>query len=117
MDGYVIMKLEADAFAAKDGIVEQFNAYMQRTAHEPSFVHEKEGYFRLSCDEGAAPSSAGTDEFGKFLQSTGYAMTGISSKGTSDGGNGTEITFTRGGSEGRVLVSTAAPSSRQCGRC
>ena len=106
MNGYVIMKLEADAFAEKEDIVQQFNSYMNQSAHAPSFVHEKEGYFRISCSGESDCSSAGIVEFGKFLQSSGYTLTGISGKGTEDGNPGAEISFTKGGSEAHVVVST-----------
>jgi len=111
MIGYLIVKLEADAFAAKEGILQRFNSYIHQATHMPSFVHRKEGYFRFPYTDEIGISSAGIVEFGKFLQSTGYIVTGISSKETADGKNSTEISFTNGGTEAHVLVSTLNASS------
>jgi hypothetical protein len=102
MDGFVIMVVVADALAAKAHIVRKFNDYVHRTLQTPSFVHGREGYFRLPCSAESC-SSAGIAEFGKFLQSIGCMVTGISSK---EEQGGTEISFTMGGKEARVLVST-----------
>jgi len=107
MDGHVIVKLKADALAEREGIVKQFNEYMNlnRSEHSPSFVHDSEGYFRLSHSGGPA-SSAGINEFGNFLHSSGYTVTGISGKRTLDGGSGTEFSFEKGGMVARVLLCT-----------
>ena len=102
MDGFVIMVVVADAFAAKGHIVRQFNEYVHRTIQAPSFLNGREGYFRLPCSEESC-SSAGIAEFGTFLQSIGCLVTGISSK---EEQGGTEIAFTMEGREAHVLVST-----------
>ncbi len=106
MNGYAIIKIEADAIAAKEDIVPQFNAYMQQTAHAPSFVHEKEGYFRLSCNGEDGVSSAGVLELGKFLQSSGYLVTAIHNVSAGEGGLSTEMKFEKNGQEGSVTLST-----------
>ncbi|MFA5930279.1 MAG: hypothetical protein WC861_05335 [Candidatus Micrarchaeia archaeon] len=102
MDGFVVMVVVADAIAAKGRIVRQFNEYVHRTMDTPSFVHGREGYFRLPCSVESC-SSVGIAEFGKFLQSIGCMVTGISSKGEQ---GGAEISFAMGGKEAHVLVST-----------
>ena len=50
--------------------------------------------------------SAGIAEFGEFLQSTGYAVTGMHSVETLDGENNTEVSFVKGGYEAHVMLST-----------
>ena len=117
MIGYLIVKLEADAIAAKEGILRRFNSYIHQATHMPSFVHRKEGYFRFPYTDGIGISSTGIVEFGKFLQSTGYIVTGINGKETVDGKNSTEISFTNanGGTEAHVLVSIINASSLPCG--
>ena len=105
MDGYAIVRLETDEIAEKEGILQQFNAHIHRAMHELSFVHEKEGYFRLFCN-GQTAASAGIIEFGEFLQSVGYLVTGIHSTETVNGENSTEISFAKGGSEAHVTLST-----------
>jgi len=104
MNGYAIVKLEADALAAKENIVQHFNEYMQREQHSPSFIRENEGYFRLTYDEKIGISSAAIETFGKFLQSSGYTVSGIRSAGELE--NSTDIVFSKGGEERRVLLST-----------
>ena len=106
MVGYIIVKLVADAIAAKEGIVSQFNSYIHKTLHTPSFVHETEGYFSLPCNEESIGTSAGLAAFGKFLQSTGYSVTGISSKEASEGASDAEVSFTKDGCEAHIIVST-----------
>ncbi|MCX8195155.1 MAG: hypothetical protein N3G22_03565 [Candidatus Micrarchaeota archaeon] len=105
MTAYAIIKLEADAIAMKEDIVAQFNSYLQQSAPAPSFVHESEGYFRISYDDEFRVSSAGIVEFGKFLESSGYAITGINNSAP-EGKNSTEVVFTKGSREGRVFLST-----------
>ena len=106
MDGYIIMKLEADAIAAKDGVLQQFNSYVHRAMHELSFVQAREGYFRLPCHDEICGLSTGILEFGEFLKSTGYTMVGINSKATFEGENSTEVSFAKGGYEAHVTLST-----------
>ena len=105
MDGFVIMRVAADAIAAKEHIVRKFNEYMHRTMNTPSFVHEREGYFRLPCTDESGYSSAGIAEFGKFLQAVGYTVTGISSD---EAHGGTDIAFAKEGLEAHVLVATVS---------
>ena len=106
MDGCAIVRLEADELAEKEGILPQFNSYIHLAMHELSFVQEREGYFRLSYCGQACSASAGIAEFGKFLQSTGYAVTGLHSIETSDGENSTEVSFAKDGREAHVMLST-----------
>lgn len=106
MDGYAIVRLEADEIAEEEGILQQFNSYVHKAMHELSFVNGKEGYFRLPCHNELCGLSAGIVEFGRFLQSTGYTMVGIHSKASLEGENNTEISFAKGGYEARVTLST-----------
>lgn len=106
MEGFAIIKIETDAVAAKDDIVQQFNSYMQATAHFLSFVHGSEGYFRLPCNGDSGISSAGIPEIGTFLQSAGYSVTGIRSAPASEAGSRTEVSFMKGGHVGSVMLST-----------
>jgi len=105
MADYAIVRLEADEIAVKEDIVRQFNSYLQQTTREMSFVHEKEGYFRLSCGSAANGAQSGVAEFGSFLQSTGYSLTGIRSM-AAPGENSTEISFSKEGHEAHVTLST-----------
>ncbi|HIH19082.1 TPA: hypothetical protein HA225_03820 [Candidatus Micrarchaeota archaeon] len=106
MNSAVIIKFEADAIAAQDDILPQFNAYMQQSAHSPSFVHDKEGYFRLSYDEKAGISSAGVMELGKFLQTSGFTVTAIKSASAGESVLATEVKYEKSGKEGSVVLST-----------
>lgn len=106
MSNTMIIKIEADAIAAKDDILPQFNSYMQQTAHAPSFVHEKEGYFRLSYNDEVGVSSAGVNELAKFLQSSGYTVTAIHNASAGEGGLPTEVKFEKNGEEASVTLST-----------
>ena len=106
MDGYAIVRLEADETAEKEGVLQQFNSYIHKAMHELSFVQEREGYFRLLCSGQACAVSAGIIEFGEFLQSTGYAVTGLHSMETLDGENSTEVSFAKAGREAHVMLST-----------
>ncbi len=107
MNGYtIIIKIEADTIAAREDILPQFNSYMQQTARTPSFVHESEGYFRLSYNDEGSISSAGVLELGKFLQTSGYTVTAIKSASASEGEISTEVKFAKDGQEGSVVLST-----------
>ena len=106
MNGFAIVKLEVDAAAAKESIVHHFNEFIQRTSHAPSFIHENEGYFRISYDEKIGISSAAISELGTFLQSSGYTISAIGSVTTSEGAPATGISFSKGGTEAHVTVST-----------
>lgn len=106
MQGFAIVKLEADNVAVEENVVQQFNEYMQRTGRTQAFVHESEGYFRVSYSGNAGLSSAPIEIFGKFLQTTGYSVNGISSASTLEGGNGTVVSFEKGGKEAHVTLST-----------
>ena len=114
MIGYLIVKLEADANAAKEGILQRFNSYIHQATHMPSFVHKKEGYFRFPYTDELGNASAGIVEFGKFLQSMGYTVTGISGKEASEGKNRTKITFIGGSGKAHVLVSTLDAPRMKC---
>ncbi len=106
MNSYAIIKLEADSLAVKEDILQQFNTYMQQTARVPSFVHDKEGYFRLSYSDELGLSSAGILELGRFLSSSGYKVAGIQSAVSSEGEDSTEIRFAKGEQQGSVVLST-----------
>ena len=106
MQGFAIVKLEADNVAVQENVVQQFNEYMQRTKKAQAFVHDSEGYFRVSYNEKFGAASAPMEIFGKFLQSTGYSVNGISSANTLEGGNGTVVSFEKGGKEAHVTLST-----------
>jgi len=108
MQGYAIVKLEADAAAVQESIVQHFNEYMQQ-AHKnktQSFVHDGEGYFRLEYADAGRISSAPIEAFGNFLLQSGYTVNGISTATTSEGQEGTEVSFSKGGKEAHVLLST-----------
>lgn len=107
MNGFAIIKLEVDAAAAKESIVQHFNEYMQSTQHAPSFIHENEGYFRISYDEKLGISSAGINELGTFLQASGYTISAINSTIGKEGEAGTVVLFSNsGGKEASVVLST-----------
>jgi len=108
MQGFAIVKVEADAVAVQENIVGQFNEFMQRTAASQSFVRDNEGYFRLEYGTGAGVSSAPIEAFGNFLQSAGYSVNGISSAGTcaAEGGNCTRVSFEKNWKEAHVMLST-----------
>ena len=106
MQGFAIVKLEADNVAVGENVVQQFNEYMQRAEKTQSFVHESEGYFRMAYSEKIGMSSAPIEAFGKFLQTTGYSVNGISSANTIEGGNGTVVSFEKDGKEAHVTLST-----------
>lgn len=106
MNGYAIIKLEADAIAAKDDILPQFNAYMQQSEKNPSFVGPSSGYFRISYNGPSGISSAAIEKFGTFLQSSGYSISGISAATGGEGNGGTLVLFEKGGKKARVLLST-----------
>ena len=101
MDGFAIVKLEAE----QEGIVSEFNSYMQRKDAALSFVSGSEGYFRLHCDPAAASSTA-VVEFGTFLQNFGYSISGISAASTDEGSAGTVFSFSKNGVEGTAVLST-----------
>jgi hypothetical protein len=107
MQGFAIVKLEVDAAAAKENIVQHFNEYVQRTSRVPSFIHENEGYFRISYDGKIGISSAAINELGTFLQSSGYTISAIGSVASSEGEPATVVSFSdRNGTEAHVTVST-----------
>ena len=106
MQGFAIVKIEADAIASQESIVQQFNEYMQHTQHSQSFVHGDEGYFRLEYSDKIGISSAPIELFGSFLQSSGYSVNGISTKATNEGNEGTEVSFAKDGKEAHVVLST-----------
>ena len=106
MDGYAIVRLEADETAEKEGILQQFNSYVHKAMHELSFVQPREGYFRLPCHDEICGLSTGILEFGEFLKSTGYTMVGINSKASLEGESSTEVSFAKGGYEAHVVLST-----------
>ncbi|VVC01905.1 Uncharacterised protein [uncultured archaeon] len=107
MNNYAIVHIEAGGKAISEGIVRQFNEYMQNSApHTQSFVTEQDGYFRIGYGS-ATPSSAAIESFGTFLVSYGYWINGISSAKTADGTDGTQVRFTREhGTEQSVVLST-----------
>jgi len=100
-DNCVIVKVEAQ----KEDIVSEFNRYMQASVHAPSFVEHSTGYFRISYD-GISASSAGVVEFGHFLQSAGYAISGIHSVNAKEGEAGTEMCFEKDGMRTCAVIST-----------
>ncbi|MCX6769130.1 MAG: hypothetical protein NT051_00415 [Candidatus Micrarchaeota archaeon] len=107
MNSYTIVKLEADCAAVEDGVLRNFNEYMQAGSHSPSFVAGNDGYFRIEYDESLGASSAAIERFGNFLVSSGYKISGISSAETIEGESGTEVRFFREtGNEERVVIST-----------
>lgn len=106
MQGFAIVKLEADNVAVQENIVQQFNEYMQNTQKTQAFVHDGEGYFRMAYNEKIGMSSAPIEIFGNFLLSSGYSVNGISSANTIDGENGTVVSFEKGGKEAHVTLST-----------
>ncbi len=108
MNGYAIVRLEADALAARDGLVSKFNSFVQKAAYGLSFVHDNEGYFRLPYDEEIGAASAGIVEFGLFLVSAGCTVVGVSSRESADGEQGTEISFTAAGQIEHVFLSTVS---------
>ena len=107
MNGYTIVKLEADCAAVEDGVLRNFNEYMQAGARSPSFVEGKDGYFRIEYNDSLGASSAAIERFGNFLVSSGYRISGISTAKTVEGESGTEVRFFReAGNEERVVIST-----------
>ncbi len=106
MQGFAIVKMEADAVAVEEHVVRQFNEYMQHSGQTQSFVHDAEGYFRISYDDKTGISSAAVSAFGSFLQSSGYSVNGISTSATAEGEIGTDVSFEKGGRVGHVLLST-----------
>ena len=106
MEGFAIVKVEADAAAVEENIVQQFNEYMQRSQPSQSFVLGNEGYFRLEYNGKTGASSAPIEAFGNFLLSTGYSVNGISTAATGEGSEGTGISFVKGGREAHVVLST-----------
>lgn len=104
MNGYAIVHVEADRAAIADSVLSHFNEYMQQKSHALAFVTERDGYFRVECAGKAGASSAAIEEFGNFLVSSGYWISGISS---AQGGTGTEVKFSReSGKEESVVLST-----------
>jgi hypothetical protein len=107
MHNYTIVYMEADKAAIADNILAHFNEYMQSREHSPAFVTEKEGYFRVEYSERQGASSAAIENFGTFLISSGYSISGISATKTANGTEGTEVKFSReNGKEERVVLST-----------
>ncbi len=108
MQGFAIVKVEADAVAVQENVVQQFNEFMQREERTQSFVHESEGYFRMEYNERVGACSAPIEMFGSFLQSAGYCVNGISSAGTGEGefAGCTLVSFDKGGREAKVMLST-----------
>ena len=107
MNGYAIMKLEANNAAADDNVLQSFNEYMNARTHALSFVTERDGYFRVEYNGKVGASSAAIETFGNFLVSTGYKINGISSAQGAEGAQGTEVRFSREtGKEERVVLST-----------
>ena len=107
MNGYTIVHLEADQTAATDNVLAHFNEYMQSRTHALSFVTDRDGYFRVECDEKMAASSAAIDAFGSFLVSSGYQIRAISSAQTAQGEQGTAVRFSREtGKDESVVLST-----------
>ncbi|MEM2138005.1 MAG: hypothetical protein QW568_02865 [Candidatus Anstonellaceae archaeon] len=105
MNGFAIVKLEVDAAAAKESIVQQFNEYMQQKQHTQAFIHENEGYFRMEYNDKIGASSAAISELGAFLQSSGYTVSGITS--STKGENSTVVSFSdSNGKEASVVLST-----------
>jgi len=107
MNGYTIVHLEADQMAAADSVLAHFNEYMNTRTHAPSFVTERDGYFRVEYNEKVAASSAAIETFGNFLVSSGYSINGISAAQSAEGVPGTEVRFSREtGKEESVVLST-----------
>ncbi|MCX6770569.1 MAG: hypothetical protein NTX79_00790 [Candidatus Micrarchaeota archaeon] len=107
MNCYAIVHLEANQAAAADNILQSFNEYMNARTHAMSFVTERDGYFRVECNEKVAASSAAIEAFGSFLVSTGYSISGISEAKSAEWNIGTEVRFSRKtGGEERVVLST-----------
>lgn len=109
MNGFAIIKLEADPIALQENIVQQFNDYMQRTSCETasSFILGNEGYFRVSYDSSRGISSAGIFELGNFLVSSGRVVSGISGIAAKNGSTATEFSFsTSDGKTGSIRLST-----------
>jgi hypothetical protein len=109
--------MEADEAAIADSVLAHFNEYMQSSEQQDgakprqprpiSFVTEHEGYFRLEYSERQGASSAAIENFGTFLISSGYSISGISATKTANGTEGTEVKFSReNGKEERVVLST-----------
>ena len=107
MNGYAIVKLEANNAAAADNVLQSFNEYMNARTHAPSFVTESDGYFRMEYNDSVAASSAAIETFGTFLVSSGYWINGISAARSAEGAQGTEVRFSRiTGMEESVVLST-----------
>jgi hypothetical protein len=107
MDAYAIIRVEADCAAIEDRVLAHFNEHMQQKSHALSFVTERDGYFRVECSGKAGASSAAIEEFGNFLVSSGYWISGISSAKSAEGSEGTEVKFTRqDGTTESVVLST-----------
>jgi hypothetical protein len=106
MNGFAIVKIEADSAAANENILQHFNAYLQQSAKTPSFIESSAGYFRIAYDDRIGASSAAVAKFGTFLQTSGYSISGISGATAVEGENGTLVSFGREGSEARVVLST-----------
>jgi len=109
MNGFAIIKVEADAVGVQEDIVAHFNDYMQATRHDAvaSFVGTSEGYFRMAITDSIGISSAGIAEFGKFLELTGHKVNGIGSASAQSGASATKISFsTSNGKTGSVRLST-----------
>ncbi len=104
MQGFAIVKFEADAQASQDGILGQFNQYLQQRQNTTTFVRQQEGYFRLTYS--STPSSAGIEAFGDFLQTSGFAISGISTAMNNEGADGTSVCFEKEGKQQCVIVST-----------
>jgi len=109
MNGFAIIKVEADAVAIQEDIVAHFNEYMQGTSHDAaaSFVGTHEGYFRVSYNDSVGISSAGITAFGDFLQTSGRNVSAIGSTVAQNGSLATQISFsTSDGKTGTVRLST-----------
>ncbi|MFA6328430.1 MAG: hypothetical protein WCY41_03220 [Candidatus Micrarchaeia archaeon] len=107
MNGYAIVKLEANSDAVSDNVLQDFSQYMNTRTHAPSFVTERDGYFRVEYNEQVAASSAAIEAFGNFLVSSGYWINGMANAKSAEGGEGTEVRFSRGtGKEASVVLST-----------
>jgi len=107
MNGYTIVHLEADQTAAADSILQHFNEYMNARTHAPSFVTERDGYFRVEYNDSVAASSAAIEAFGSFLVTSGYLINGMTNAKTAEGAQGTEVRFSgETGKEESVVLST-----------
>lgn len=109
MEGFAIIKIEADAVALKENIVAQFNEYLHRTScgSAASFVESKSGYFQMAYGGNEGASSVGIAAIGGFLQSNGNLVSQIRAASTENNGCATEISFTTGnGLLGKLWVST-----------